>query len=138
MEIQNKGDEDYDFTDELKPMSAFDNYASFFKNFFKSSKIDTKFPIMSQMILYDSSRTVSVTSAGPRESFIEMYDLNSYEKLFDEQVAGTYIKLKEVEQNDAGDKFAVVYNDDGIFKFRAFGKKRRTISDILHNEVNIN
>ena len=81
----------------MEPLAAFKNYDNLFKNFFKSSKIDTKFPIVSQMILYDSSRTVSVTSAGPRESFIEMYDLNTYQRVFEEHVAGTYIKLKEIE-----------------------------------------
>ena len=119
-------------------MKVFDNYSDVFQNFFKSSRVETKFPIVSQMILYDSSRTLSVTTAGPRESFIEMYDLNTYKRVFEEQIAGTYVKIKEVEQNDSATKFAAVYNDDGVFKIRSFGKKRRSTGESLRSEVNLN
>lgn len=48
---------------------------------------------------------------------------------FEEKIggkAGQYIKLKEVEQNSKGTKYAVVYNDDGVFYLRTFGKVTRT------------
>jgi hypothetical protein len=45
---------------------------------------------------------------------------------FEEKIAGTYIKLKEVEQNFNGSKFAIVYNDDGVFYLRTFGKQNRS------------
>ena len=34
----------------------------------------------------------------------------------------SYIKLKEVEQNSAGDHFAIAYMDNGMFRLRAFGE----------------
>lgn len=37
-----------------------------------------------------------------------------------------YIKLKEIEQNDAGTKYAAAYIDDGKFRLRTFFKTTRT------------
>ena len=33
-----------------------------------------------------------------------------------------YIKVKEVQQNDKGDKYALAYFDDGKFKLRTFDR----------------
>ena len=49
-----------------------------------------------------------------------------------------YIKLKEVEQNADGTKFAVAYYNDGYFKLRTFGTKTRTLEEIQLEEFNIN
>ena len=43
--------------------------------------------------------------------------------VFKEKVKGKYIKVSEVEQNDTGKIYAIVYFDDGLFKFRSFGKE---------------
>jgi len=40
--------------------------------------------------------------------------------MFSEQFKGKYIKLKEIEQTDDGDYFAVCYIDNGNFKIRTF------------------
>ena len=39
---------------------------------------------------------------------------------FEEEIVGKFIKLKEVEQNEAGDLFSYAYFDDGEFKIRTF------------------
>lgn len=41
-----------------------------------------------------------------------------------------YIKLKEVEQNAAGDKYAIAYYNDGLFKIRTFRETNRTKEEI--------
>ena len=43
--------------------------------------------------------------------------------MFEEIYGGSdhdFIKLKEVEQNDEGTKFAIAYNNDGYFRLRTF------------------
>tara|TARA_B110000285_G_C14966021_1_gene534117 strand:- start:390 stop:539 length:150 start_codon:yes stop_codon:yes gene_type:complete len=39
---------------------------------------------------------------------------------------GSYIKLKELEQNSTGKEYAIIYNDDGVWFMRNFGKESRT------------
>ena len=66
----------------------------------KESRIMTDFPISSNMISYDSKVAVTVQKKGEREYRVQMFDLESYEKTFDEPVGGEsndYIKIKDVE-----------------------------------------
>lgn len=50
----------------------------------------------------------------------------------------SYIKLKDVEQNSKGNKFAVAYLDDGKFYLRLLGKENRTDEEIKASELDIN
>jgi len=93
------------------------------------------------IITYDSTRAVTVTKKDDREYYIKQYDLEDYSMKFEEKVGGLdsdYIKLKEVEQNSSGTKYAVVYNNDGVFYFRCFGKETRQEADIFASEINLN
>ena len=101
----------------------------------------TEYPIISNMISYDSKRAVTVQKKGEREYRVQMFDLETYEKTFDEAVGGEsndYIKIKDVEQNSAGNKFALVYLNDGQFKFRDFNREWRSEDEIKNNEVDVN
>lgn len=76
------------------------NYKDIFTNLLKQSSVITKWPIVTMMISYDSTRAITVTKKDDRESFIKMYDLNTNELTFEEQIGGLpdqYIKVKEVE-----------------------------------------
>jgi hypothetical protein len=76
-----------------------------------------------------------------REYWVKQYNLETYAITFEEKIGGledSYIKLKEVEQNAAGNKFAITYLDDGIFKLRTFGEAFRTPEEIVADELNIN
>ena len=80
------------------------------------------------MISYDSTRAITVTKKDDREFWVRMYSLQNYEKTFEEQIGGkddSYIRLKEVEQNSTGKKYAVAFIDDGKFRLRVFGKETR-------------
>lgn len=101
----------------------------------------TLYPIISMIITYDSTKAVTVTRNNDKEYFIKQYDLESYKMTFEEKVGGKndqYIKLKEIEQNKNGKKYAVVYNDDGVFYLRTFYKVSRTQDEIEKEELNIN
>jgi hypothetical protein len=101
----------------------------------------TLYPIVTCIITYDSTRAITVTKKDDQEFWVRMYDLETYEKTFDEQIGGQpedYIRLKEVEQNYKGNKYAIVYVNDGNFKLRVFGKERRQEAEIKNDEFDIN
>ena len=93
------------------------------------------------LITYDSTKALTVTREDDRNYYIKMYDLETYELTFEEKIGGSdesYIKFKEVEQNSKGTEFAALYNDDGVWFLRTFGKVTRTEKEINKNEMNIN
>jgi hypothetical protein len=90
------------------------------------------------MILADSSRTLTVSKASDKEYWIEMYNINTLVMEFSESISGNYIKMKDVEQNLTATKFAVTYNDDGIFKLRTFGRNPRTPEEIQRTDIDLN
>jgi len=72
------------------------------------------------IITYDSKLAITVTKRSDEEYFVKQYSLETYELMWEESFSGQYVKLKEVEQNTDGKKFAVAYNDDGHFYVRTF------------------
>lgn len=94
--------------------------------------------MVNAMITLDSSRTLCVTKASEKEYFIKMYNMETFEILFEEEFKGSYIKMKEVETNASSTKFAVAFNDDGVFKLRTFGRETRSIEEAQASEININ
>lgn len=124
-----------------KPNASFKNFANVFKNLIKNTTVTTMYPICTMIITYDSTKAITVTKRNDREYYVKQYDLESYELTFEEKIGGgphDYIKLKEVEQNATGTKFAIVYNNDGEFKMRTFGKTTRSEKEIVKDEVNFN
>ena len=90
------------------------------------------------IITYDSKRAVTVSKESDQVSYINMFSLNTQQLLFTERISGTYIKVKEVEQNSFGNGFAVVYSDNGKFRLRTFSTYERSDEEIQDNELKIN
>ena len=83
-----------------KPNPRFKNYRELFNNLIKTTDVVTMYPIVSVIITYDSTRAITVTKKNPQEYYVKMYDLESYDLVFEEKIGGSetdYIKLKEVE-----------------------------------------
>lgn len=117
--------EDEVAVDGPKSYAKFKNYKSVFEDLTKHQKVDTPNDIVSMLITYDSTHTVAVTKNSDSLYFIKMFHLETYECTFKEKVGGTedaYIKMKDIEQNATGSKFALAYIDDGNYKLRVFGK----------------
>lgn len=124
-----------------KSYAKFKNYKSVFEDLTKHRKVDTPNDIVSMLITYDSTHTVAVTKNSDCLYFIKMFHLETYECTFEEKVGGSdesYIKMKDIEQNASGSKFALAYIDDGNFKLRVFGKEPRTQEEIDKTQLNIN
>ena len=127
---------------QLEPnIKKFKQFEELFKYLTRSKNVVTAYPIVTCMITYNSKSAVTVTKKDDREYYIKMYELDTYEQSFEEKIGGTptsYIKLKEVEQNAAGDGFAIAYFDDGNFRIRTFGTTNRTEDDIAAEELDVN
>ena len=121
-----------------KPNQRFTNNKYLFESLLKTIPTPTKYPIVNATILQDSSRVLTVTKASEQEYYIKMYDMETQNMVFEEEYFGNYIKMKEVEQNRNATKFAVAFNDDGLFKIRTFGRTAKSIDEIIESEVNVN
>lgn len=68
-----------------------------------------------------------------------MYELEEpHAVTFSETIHGTYIKIKEVEQNEDGSLFCIGYSDDGNFRVRVFTQQERTEEEEKAEEIDIN
>lgn len=126
---------------DVKPNKRFRNFNDLFSNLTKSKNVVTLYPIVSCMITYNSKLAITVTMRDDREYYVKHYSLESYNMTFEERVGGgktDYIKLKEVEQNAAGDFYAIAYMNDGMFKIRTFGAESRTKEAIEEEEFDVN
>ena len=124
-----------------KPNPRFRNYRNLFNNLLRVADVVTMYPICSVMITYDSKYAVTVTKRNEREYYIKMYCLEKNDLTFEEKIGGAstdYIKLKEIEQNSAGNRFGAAYNNDGNFRVRTFGVVNRTEDEIKANELDVN
>jgi len=126
---------------DVKPNKRFKNFNDVFSGLTRSKNVVTQYPLINCSISYDSKSAITVMKNNDREYWIKQYSLESFVVTMEEMFGGkpdSYIKLREVEQNIAGNIFAVTYLDDGIFKLRTFGKTTREDKEIEENELNIN
>ena len=66
------------------------DYKNMFTELVKQITVNTSLPIISMIVTYDSTRVIAVSSNCSHESFITMYDLESYKQTFIEKVGTGY------------------------------------------------
>jgi hypothetical protein len=54
---------------------------------------------------------------------VQHVDLKDKSIICKESFKGDHIKIKDIQQNSAGTKYAVMFFDDGFFKIRTFGQE---------------
>ena len=59
----------------FKPNSRFKTYKNIFENLTKGQNVLTKYPIVTVMLSYDSTRGITVTKKDDTETWIKMYSL---------------------------------------------------------------
>ena len=124
-----------------RPNPQFKNYREIFSNLMKETNVSTMYPICECIISYDSTRAIVTMKRNDKEYWVKMYCLETYKLTFEEKIGGEstdYIKMKEVEQNSSGKKYAFCYFNDGNWFLRNFEKIKRTEDEIKENELNIN
>lgn len=126
---------------EVKPNKRFKNFNDLFSSLTRSKNVSTVNPIVNCCITYNSKSAITVTKKDDREYWVKQHSLETYIDTFEEKVGNgktSYIKLKEVEQNAKGTKFAIAYLDDGRFRIRIFGENNRNPEDIKGWELDVN
>ena len=83
------------------------------------------------------TETIAVTKASERESLIKFFSLENKNVVYEQRIAGDFIKVKEVEQNTNGRLFAVAFFDDGLFRVRIFdvSLKNKEVDEVKVNEL---
>jgi|TARA_B110000285_G_C15101778_1_gene605411 hypothetical protein len=66
-------------------------------------------------IAYDSTAALAIVTAGDEHFELQSWSLRAFHNIFKKEYKGTYIKMNLVEQNIAGNIFAVAYQDNGRF-----------------------
>jgi hypothetical protein len=125
----------------IEPNPRFLRYKNAFTNLLKQICVVTRYPIISLVISFDSTRAVTIQKVNDNLSHIVMYKLDDYSVCFEEKIGGApeqYIKVKRVEQDRSGKKFACAYMDDGKFRLRVFGTEQRDQKQIKLSEVKLN
>jgi hypothetical protein len=93
------------------------------------------------IINYTSTVAVAILKKNDHQSFVHMYSLSTHHLVFKEAIGrGIHtqcIKCNEIEQNSAGNKFAICYMDDGKFFVRVFGMEQRDIEQVEREELKI-
>ena len=107
-------------TERAKPNDIFKYQHQTFNKLVMSKSVMTKYPIVNMSITNDSKSAITITKKSDQESLIKFYNLESKKLIWEEVISGDYIKVKEVEQNSDGSKFACVYFDNGKFYMRSF------------------
>lgn len=72
----------------IKPNLRFLPYREIFLNLLNTNSVVTMYPIVTMCISYDSTRAITVTKRDDHESYVRMYDLNSFELVFTEKIGG--------------------------------------------------
>ena len=80
----------------------------------------------------------TVTKKDDTEWYVRSYNIDSRVMIQSECFKGKYIKLKEIEQTEDGQFFAVAYIDNGAYKIRTFSDAKRSEAEINEEELNIN
>ena len=83
------------------------------------------------------TETITVTKSSERESLIKFFSLENKNVVYEQRIAGDFIKVKEVEQNPNGRLFAVAFFDDGLFRVRIFdvSLKNKEVDEVKVNEL---
>lgn len=138
---------------EVTHNERFKNYSNLFSYLTKHQQVLTFWPIVSCIITYNSKKVVTVSKKNDQEFYVRCFNLHgTFENTFEEKLGGdvdedeeeNYIKIKEVEQNADGTKFAFVYFNDGNFYLRTFSdediakNKIRSEEEVAENELDIN
>ena len=82
---------------------------------------------------YDSKLALAVLNLGDKQFLVRIFEVEG-EDYTEHAIEGTFIKAKELSQNEEGDTFCLPYFDSGVFLVLIFNKFDR-LADINVNEL---
>jgi len=81
-------------------------------------------------ITYDSKSALAIVAKGDENFELQSWSLTEYNMNFDIKFEGTYLKMNLIEQNNAGSKFAVAYQDNGEFYVSVVNNKGEELDNV--------
>jgi hypothetical protein len=81
-------------------------------------------------ITYDSKSCLAVVAKGDEHFELQSWSLTEYNMNFNIKFEGTYVKMNLIEQNNAGSKFAVAYQDNGEFYVSVVSNKGEELDNV--------
>ena len=94
-------------------LDNFKKYGDLFQDLTLRSAVDTGYDVVNVIITYDSKHCVAIVNNKDEYFELQGYSLTTYEQVFKKVYQGVYIKMNLIEQNDAGNIFAIAYQDNG-------------------------
>ena len=90
---------------DVKPNKRFRNFNDVFSGLTRSKNVVTQYPLINCSITYDSKSAITIEKNNDREYWVKQFSLETFVVSMEEKFGGlpnSYIKLREVEQNNAG------------------------------------
>lgn len=115
------GIDDYDETIdedavEKSKISEFNQYGDMFRDLTTVTSMSTNgCQIINMAISYDSKLALAIVRISDLEYNLRGYCLENYRELWKVEFKGDFVKLNIIEQNNAGKKYAVAWQDNGQF-----------------------
>ena len=96
--------------------------------------VDTEYDVICVIITYDSKYAVAVVNDRDEHFELQGYSLTTYQKVFEQQYKGTYIKMNQIEQSLDGQTFCIAYQDNGKFRVNIVNNQGQEIDTINASE----
>lgn len=130
--------------EQLNP-ELYNNYREYFEHLLLKDIVDSN-AVVRGVLSNNSQKMMFLTMTSHRRYDIFLYDIFTKRIVLEEAIGGNeddYMKAKEIEQNKEGTKFAVPYNNDGVYFLRLVDQNqnqkntKRRQKDIDRSTVNL-
>jgi hypothetical protein len=115
----------------IEGLDQFQEHADLFQDLTKRQFIDTKVDVVNGVITYDSKNCVVICSKDAENMELQSYSLTPpYAQQFLHAFEGRWLKMNIIEQDSAGARYAVAFQDDGHFRVLVITNQGEQIVDL--------
>jgi hypothetical protein len=100
----------------IEGLKQFNKYGDLFQDLTRRTYVDTKYDVVSMMITYDSLLGVAIVIENDETFYLQAYNLDTNERVFNLKYSGKYLKMNIVEQTLDGKLLACCYQDNGKYR----------------------
>lgn len=100
---------------EIHGLKQFGKHSQLFQDLTKRTFIDTRIDVVSIIITYDSKFAIAIVNDKDEHFELQGYSLITFTQVWVKEYKGEYLKMNLIEQNAAGNIFAIAAQDNGKF-----------------------
>lgn len=129
------------FDTHIPGLGDFNEHDDLFQTLTKRYQLSTGvMDIMEMAISYDSKQAIAICKESESVFQVNGYSLLNFELLWENKFEDMeFVRMNFIEQNLAGEIFAIAYQDDGVFRVRVIDNKGETLDDLaVTDEINGN